>query len=164
MLAAAVRETTWNGTVEAGAVLGLAELADVRAIPPIADAARPERSEGLRRAAVVALGRAGALVEEGRKRVADELETLLDDSGFLVALEAVAAAETLGDSRLLPALDRLAVEAVDGRMRRDAMEAAMRIRKAEKVPAQVTGLREDLDELREDQRRLQEKIEALARP
>ena len=71
-----------------------------------------ERSEGLRRAAVVALGRAGALVEEGRKRVADELETLLDDSGFLVALEAVAAAETLGDSRLLPVLDRLAVEAV----------------------------------------------------
>ena len=40
----------------------------------------------------------------------------------------------------------------------------MRIRKAEKVPAQVKGLREDLDELREDQRRLQEKIEALARP
>ncbi len=164
VLAAAVGETTWNGTVEAGAVLGLAELADVRAIPLIADAARPQRSEGLRRAAVVALGRVGALVEEGRKRVADELETLLDDSGFLVALEAVAAAETLGDSRLLPVLDRLAVEAVDGRMRRDAMEAAMRIRKAEKVPAQVKGLREDLDELREDQRRLQEKIEALARP
>jgi aminopeptidase N len=164
VLAGAVKEKTWNGIVEAGAVVGLAELADVRALPAIADAARPEQSEGLRRAAVVALGRAGALVEEGRKRVADEIEALLDDNEFMVALEAVAAAESLGDARLLPTLDRLAVEAVDGRMRRDAMEAAMRVRKAEKVPAQVKGLREDLDELREDQRRLQEKIEALARP
>lgn len=163
VLAAAVKETTWNGTVEAGAVLGLSELADVRAIALIAAASRPERGEGLRRAAVIALGRIGGLVEEGRKRVADELEELLDDPSFLVALEAVSSAEALGDARLLPALDRLAVEAVDGRMRRDAMEAAMRIRKAEKIPAQVKGLREDLDELREDQRRLQEKIEALAR-
>jgi hypothetical protein len=48
-------------------------------------------------------------------------------------------------------------------MRRDAMEAAIRIRAAAKIPAQVKGMREDIDELREDQRRLQEKIEALAR-
>jgi hypothetical protein len=64
---------------------------------------------------------------------------------------------------LLPALDRLAQQAVDGRMRRDATEAAIRIRQAAKIPVQVKGLREDIDELREDQRRLQEKIEALAR-
>ena len=64
----------------------------------------------------------------------------------------------------MPGLDRIAQQAVDGRMRRDAMEAAIRIRAAAKIPAQVKGMREDIDELREDQRRLQEKIEALARP
>ena len=58
-------------------------------------------------------------------------------------------------------LDRLARQAVDGRMRRDAMEAAIRIRQAAKVPAQVKGLREDIDELREDQRRLQEKLSLI---
>jgi hypothetical protein len=43
------------------------------------------------------------------------------------------------------------------------MEAAIRIRKSAKVPMQVTALRDDINELREEQRKLQEKIEALAR-
>jgi aminopeptidase N len=163
VLAAALEGTTWNGTVEAGAVLGLAELADPRAMPLVVGASDARRSEGLRRAAVGALGRIGSLVVEERARVADELEERLDDPDFLVARDAILAAESLADLRLLPALDRLSQQAVDGRMRRDAMEAAIRIRKAAKIPAQVKGLREDLDDLREDQRRLQEKIEALAR-
>jgi aminopeptidase N len=163
VLCAAVKATTWNGTVEAGAVLGLAELADARAMAPIVDAMRPERSEGLRRAATAALGRIGALVEEERTRVVDELEERFGDPSFMVALDAIIAAESLSDVRLLPGLDRVAQQAVDGRMRRDAMEAAIRIRAAAKIPAQVKGMREDIDELREDQRRLQEKIEALAR-
>jgi aminopeptidase N len=163
VLAAAVERTTWNGTVEAGAVLGLAELADARAMGPIVDALRLERSEGLRRAAATALSRIGALVEEERTRVVDELEARFDDPNFMVALDAIIAAESLSDVRLLPGLDRIAQQAVDGRMRRDAMEAAIRIRAAAKIPAQVKGMREDIDELREDQRRLQEKIEALAR-
>ena len=58
-------------------------------------------AKGLRRAAVVAFGRVGALVEEERTRVVDELEELLDDSGFLVHSSAIAAAESLGDARLL---------------------------------------------------------------
>ena len=153
--------TSWNQTVEAGAALGLAELADSRAFPLLAKATEPQNGETLRRAAVMALARLGGLVQEERTRVVDELERRLDDSSFLVAIDAVNSAESLGDARLLPALDRLAVAANDGRMRRDAMEAAIRIRKGLKVPAQMRGLREDIDELREDQRRLQAKIEAL---
>ncbi|MGA8533295.1 MAG: HEAT repeat domain-containing protein, partial [Candidatus Tumulicola sp.] len=106
----------------------------------------------------------GQLVEEERTRAVAALEELLDDSTFHVQLAALRAAESLGDARLLPALDRLAQTAFDGRTRRDALEAAMRIREASKVPAQVRGMRSDIDELREDQRKLQEKIEALARP
>jgi aminopeptidase N len=155
--------TSWNQTVESGAALGLAELADARALPLLTQATAPERGDTLRRAAVMALARLGALVQEERTRVVDELERRLDDSSFLVSVAAVISAESLGDARLLPALDRLATAANDGRLRRDAMEAAIRIRKGEKVPAQVRGLREEIDELREDQRRLQAKIEALDR-
>ncbi len=164
ILAQAVRQRTWNGTVEAGAARGLAELADIRAIDPLIDATRLGKDEGLRRVAVGALGRAGALVEEARTRVVDALSQLLDDSMFLISLAAIAAAEALEDPRFLPALDRLAESGFDGRVRRDAAEAAMRIREAQKVPAQVSALRTDLDALREDQRKLQEKIETLARP
>ncbi|MGC1379537.1 MAG: M1 family aminopeptidase [Candidatus Baltobacteraceae bacterium] len=163
VLVAAAQERTWNGVVEAGAIRGLAELADPRAFAPILDACRPERSEGQRRAGVAALARIGTLVESERTRAADALLQHLDDEMFLVALEAIVGAQALGDARLLPALDRLADRGVDGRMRRHAAEAAMRVRDGAKVPTQVTALRDELNELREEQRKLQEKIEALAR-
>ncbi len=163
VLAAAAQRETWDSVVEGGAVAGLAELADPRVLPLLIDATRPERNEALRIAAVKALGRAGTLLENERTRVVGELEQRVDDTSFLVSIHAIAAAESLGDARFLPALDRLSDQAPDGRQRRDAMEAAIRIRKGAKVPTQVTALRDDIDELREEQRRLQEKIEALAR-
>ncbi len=163
VLASAARELTWNGTVESGAIHGLAELADARAMPLILDACAPEKGEGIRRAAVAALAHAGTLLESERARAVDALEQYVDDESFLVVIAAIGAAESLGDLRLIPSLERLGEQAVDGRVRRDAIEAAMRIRKGAKVPAQVRMLRDDIDELREEQRRLQEKIEALAR-
>ena len=162
-LAAAIARRTWNGTVEAGAARGLAELADARAIDLLLDAVRLGRDEGLRRATTGALARVGALVYPERTRVVDAIVQLLDDPMFLVQLAAIAAAESLEDPRALPALDRLAVSGFDGRVRRDAAEAAIRIREAQKVPSQVSALRSDLDTLREEQRTLQEKIEALSR-
>ncbi|HEY1656125.1 MAG TPA: M1 family aminopeptidase [Candidatus Tumulicola sp.] len=163
VLAAAVEERTWNGIVEGGAVRGLAELADARAFALVLAATRPERDDGLRRAAAVAVGRIGELVEEDRTRAVRALEDLLDDSAFLVQIAALGAAEKLGDARLLPALERLAQSAFDGRTRRDALEAAIRVRETLKIPAQVNGMRNDIDGLREEQRKLQEKIEALSR-
>lgn len=159
----AVRERTWNGTVEAGAVRGLAELADPRALDLIIAATQPGGDEGLRRAAAGALGRCGELMSEARTRVVDVLGSLVDDDFFLVQLAAISAAESLEDPRLTGALDRLSSSAFDARVRRDAAEAAVRIRESQKVPSQVTALRTDLDALREDQRKLQEKIEALSR-
>jgi aminopeptidase N len=163
VLSAAAQLRTWNSTVEAGAIRGLAELADPRALPILREASEPRQDEGLRRAAAGALARFGELVESARTDVVDALSILLDDEMFLVQLAAIVATETLGDARLLPMLDRLATSAFDGRSRRDAAEAAIRVREAAHVPAQVSSLRSDLDELREEQRKLQEKIEALTR-
>ncbi len=163
ILERAIRERTWNGTIEAGAARGLAELADQRAVDLLVDASRLGREEGLRRAAAAALARAGEVLAHERPRIVDALAQLLDDPMFLVQLAAIAAAESLGDERLVADLDRLSRSGFDGRVRRDAAEAATRIREAQKVPAQVTGLRSDLDALREEQQKLQEKIEALSR-
>jgi aminopeptidase N len=163
VLAGALRERTWNGTVEGGAATGLGELGDARAMPLVLDACRAENGDGMRRAAVAALGRIAALVEGERARAIDALDRLIDDPTFSVARVAIAAAESLGDPRLLPALGRVAAQGFDGRLRRDAAEAEMRIRRDSKVPAQVRILRNDIDELRAEQRKLQEKIEAIAR-
>ena len=163
MLVAAIGGRSWNGTVEAGAARGLAELGDARAGDALIGAIRLGVDEGLRRAAAGALARMGALVFPERSRIVDAIVQLLDDPMFLVQLAAIAAAESLEDARALPALDRLATSGFDGRIRRDAAEAAIRIREAQKVPSQVSALRSDLDTLREEQRTLQEKVEALQR-
>jgi aminopeptidase N len=162
-LVAAIGQRTWNGVVEAGAARGLAELADGRAVDVLLEAAQLGRDEGLRRATAGALARLGALVYQERARIMDAIVQLLDDPMFLVQVAAIGAAETLEDARALPALDRLTTSGFDGRVRRDAVEAAMRIREAQKVPSQVSAMRSDLDTLREEQRTLQEKIEALTR-
>lgn len=161
LLESVVRRSTWNGTVEAGAVEGLAELADPLAVPAIIVAASPERDEGLRSAAVFAMARASELLEGERPVLLDALERLLDDPMLIVALNAIDAAARTEDARLLPALDRLTHAAADGRARRHAAEAAMRIREGRSVPAAVTSLRSDLDELREQQQRLRESLDAI---
>ncbi|MBV9271221.1 MAG: HEAT repeat domain-containing protein [Candidatus Eremiobacteraeota bacterium] len=163
VLAAAIKGSSWNGIIEAGAARGLAELRDPRATGPLVEAASLGRDEGLRRAVVGALASQAQNVESERTRIVQVLEERLDDPMFLVQLAAIGAAETLEDPRLLRALDRLSHSAFDGRVRRDAMEAAIRIREAQRVPSQVNSLREDLDKLREEYRELQEKFETISR-
>jgi aminopeptidase N len=163
VLAKAIAGTSWNGTVESGAARGLGELGDTRATPLLIAATLPGRDESLRRAALGAIARSAELIESERSRLVEAVADRIDDRLFLVQVSAIAAAEKLADSRFLEALDRLAVSGFDGRIRRDAAEAAIRIRESQKVPAQVTGLRTDLDALREEHRKLQEQIEALSR-
>ncbi len=161
ILSAAVATNSWNGVIESGAAHGLGELADARAMPVLKDATQPGKEEALRRSALGALSRVGLLVEECRTGAVDAIGSRLADPMFLVSLAAIAAAERLGDRRLLDPLDRLN-HAFDGRIRRDAMEAAIRIREGQRVPAQVAGLRSDVDMLRDEHRKLQAKIEELS--
>jgi aminopeptidase N len=160
-LTAALGGVSWNETIEAGAARGLAELADERAFAALFEALEPQRGEGLRRAAVRALARLGALVDTVRTRAVAALEKTLSDPSYMVRVSAYAACETLADARLLAALDRLAVTENDGRLRRDAAEAALRIREAQKTPREVAALRTELDELRIEARTLRERLDAL---
>ena len=154
---------SWNGIVEAGAIRGLVELADQRATDVVIASTALGRDEGVRRAAAASIGRIGETIQSERTRVVDRLAELIDDPMFLVQLSAIGAAEALEDARLLPGLERLANAASDGRIRRDATEAITRINESKTVPAQVSSLRDDLDTVREEQRKIQEKLEALSR-
>jgi aminopeptidase N len=164
VLVGALNERSWNETIAAGAAKGLAELADARALEPLTAASRPDRPEPLRRAAVGALARLGTQVDAVRTAVVDALERALDDPSYLVRLSTYAASETLGDARLLPALDRLATAESDGRLRRDAAEAALRVRAAAKTPAELVRLREEVDRLRDDLNRLRDRDQPVEPP
>jgi hypothetical protein len=67
----------------------------------------------------------------------------------------------LGDARLLGELDRAAVRETDGRLRRSAAEAAIRVREAQSAPAELARLRTELDELRDDHRKMRERLDEL---
>jgi aminopeptidase N len=164
VLASALSGKSWNGTVESGAARGLGELVESRAVDLLIAATQPAKDESLRRAALGALARSGELSESDRPRIVEAIAQRMDDPMFLVQVSAILASQKLADPRFLGALDRLSYSGFDGRVRRDAAEAAIHIRESQKVPAQVTGLRTDLDALREEQRKLQEQIEAIARP
>jgi aminopeptidase N len=161
-LRAALDERSWNEVIASGAAGGLAELADPRALEPLVASSRPDRPEPLRRAAVGALARLGALVDAVRTAAVDALERALDDRSYVVRLSTYAAAEKLADARLLPALDRLATAETDGRLRRDAAEAAVRIRGAARTPPELVRLREEVDRLRDDVNRLRDRDQPVA--
>jgi aminopeptidase N len=159
----AARTTSWNGVIESGAALGLGELADPRATALLLDMTKPGRDVAARGAALVALARQAELLESERAAAVDAIAAALNDPSFFIARAGILAAEHLADKHLLESLDRLAQAGFDGRLRRDGADAAARIRDAQKTPAAVTGLRTDLDALREEHRKIQEKLDALSR-
>ncbi|MDQ6932162.1 MAG: M1 family metallopeptidase [Candidatus Eremiobacteraeota bacterium] len=158
-----LRYPSWNCVVGAGAARGLGELGDERAAQVLISQTLPGTQQPLRRAAIAALARLAELVESERSRVVFHVVEMLDDSDFLMQITCIEAAEKLTDVRFIPALSRLSETAFDGRVRRHAAEAILRIQEAQKIPPQVAGLREDVNSLREEQRKLQAKIEELAR-
>jgi len=160
-LSAGIVTPSWNETIASGALRGLGALADARALPLLLDAQQAQRAEPLRRAAVGAVAELGTLVDTVRTQAVEAVESALRDRAYLVRLSAYAAAEKLGDARLLPALDRLAETESDGRLRRDAAEAAIRVREEQTKPAELARLREEVDKLREESRSLRERLELL---
>ena len=161
VLVAAAGEPSWNETIAAGAVRGLGALADARALPVLEAALDPARHQALRRAVVHALADLGALVDSVRTQAAEAVCRALDDADFLVRTSACAAAERLADVRLLPALDRIAQGERDGRLRRHAAEAAIRVREAQSKPAELARLRDEVERLRAESRALRERLDGL---
>jgi aminopeptidase N len=160
-LVAAAGEPSWNETIAAGAVRGLGALADARALPVLQHALDPARHQSLRRAAVHAVADLGALVDSVRTEAAEAVIGVLDDADFLVRTSACAAAERLADARLLPALDRIAQGERDGRLRRHAAEAAIRVREGQSKPAELARLRDEVGQLRAESRALRERLDGL---
>jgi aminopeptidase N len=160
-LVTAIAVPSWNETIAAGAVRGLGSLADPRALPVLVESAVSGRHEALRRAAVSALAQLGMLADATRTGAVDAIGRALYDHSYMVRVAAIAAAERIADRRLLRAMDRLAESEADGRLRRDAAEAAIRIREEQSKPAAVVELREELDVMRAEVRSLRERLDEL---
>jgi aminopeptidase N len=162
-LHAALEVASWTDVIASGAARGLAELDDPRAVTAIVAATASSRGDVLRAEALRALGRAAQTNDFARGTAVDRIVACLDDESFMVRRAAISAARKAEDRRALAALERIAAAGEDGRLRRNASEAAHAIRKASATPAQVAQLQTELESLRADYRLLLERLDATKR-
>ncbi|MBI3726085.1 HEAT repeat domain-containing protein [bacterium] len=156
------RRESWNDVIRQGAIDGLAALRDPRALPVVSRWTAYGKDTATRAAAARALG---SLADTGgettRKDALDRLSELTRDKELRVKIAAVAGLETTGDSRALSPLDVASSRDSDGRVRRLARESAARLREGTEGGARVLKLREDLDQSREDARKVKDRLERL---
>ncbi|HEV2907735.1 MAG TPA: M1 family aminopeptidase [Candidatus Eremiobacteraceae bacterium] len=157
LLRKALGKDSFNDVVRSGALTGFAALGDERAIPILLEWTTYGRSGFARRAAVHALSKLG----ERRKDVIEALIALLRDKQLRVRLAAVDALGRMNALDALTELDRLAGSDVEGRLRSMAMEAAQKIRAGTQQSDELKRLREDVDQLRASNARLQSRLAEL---
>jgi aminopeptidase N len=157
----ATRES-WNDVIRTHAIEGLAATRDPRALALVKPFAAYGKDMGTRGAAARALG---ALADSGgeasRKPAIDALSDLVRDKELRVRFAAVSALEAVGDARGLGPLDQAGANDQDHRVRRLAREAAGRVREGTEGGARVTRLREDLDQSRDEARKMRDRLERL---
>ncbi|NMO16504.1 peptidase M1 [Pyxidicoccus fallax] len=159
MLEPVTARPSFQDVIAVGAMDGLAESQDPAAFPIAVARTAYGQPRGLRRSATNAVAKLAEVA--GRKREAvDLLAELLRDPLFRVQMGVFEAGRTLGDRRLIAALEGTPLE--DPRARRAARETIRTLREGEPQAREVAALREELDRLKEETRALRERLEGLA--
>jgi len=159
-LSRAMRKTSFNDVVRVHALAGYGELGDERAIAIALEWTSYGRSIFARRAAIAALAEFG----DRRKDVVDAVIALLHDKQLRVRLAAVDALGKMNAAAALHELDHLATLDVDGRLASAAVEAAQKIRAGTAQSDELRRLRQDVDELRAANAKLQERLAEVGSP
>jgi aminopeptidase N len=132
---------SWADVVRGGAIDGLANLRDERAVPHVVARTRYGYPTRGRRAAISALPK---LASDRKAR--ETLEDLLEEKDPYLRVDVVRAIGDLGDSKARGALTRQLDRDLDGRVRRRIREALRDLGGASRREAD--RLREELDALR----------------
>jgi aminopeptidase N len=147
--------------VRVGCIDGLVELREERGLEAIAEwvpYGKPVRS---RPPALLALGRLAPFFDGRKKQVADDVSAYLDDPDFRVRTAAANTLRALRDPSFAPLLDRMAERELDGRGIRVAREVAQALRKGADTAEEMRRLRDDFEQLRDENARLRSRVEKL---
>jgi aminopeptidase N len=147
--------------IRAHALTGLAELRDERGIDIAVAYTTYGRPPRARVAAIGALARLGEIKESRRAEVFDHLVAFESDHEFMVRMRLPGAFEDLRESKAISVLRRMADRAVDGRVRRRAEQAIEALHQGKSRSDESRLMREDLDKLRDENKKLQERLDKL---
>jgi aminopeptidase N len=174
ILKAALGRDSWQDVVRRAAVTQFRTLGDTRAVKLMLPLTRAGVETQTRREALETAGFLGGKLEDHdarRKDVRARLTDALGDSFLRVRQSAVRGLRDLGDAEAVPALERLAGSDVDRGLEADARSAVEVIRKGEgartsreELNRQMDRLRHASDEMKQEIRRLQDRLEALGSP
>ena len=104
VLADTIKQESWQGTVRAGVISGLAALRDARAIDIGLKYAQPGNPPAVRIASIELLSQVG----KGNDKAYEMFVSALKDSSLQIRFSAVQALGLLGDARAIPALEEMA--------------------------------------------------------
>jgi aminopeptidase N len=157
----AMKKESLNDAIRVGALAGLADLKDERALPIALEWTRDGKSNPVRGAATAQLGKMGQLSDKSKDAAYDRLVELLPDEWLRVRLNAAAALAELKLPKAVAELERTRSRDLDGRVVRAAREAIARIREGADKGDEIKKLREDFDRLTEDNRALRDRLDKL---
>lgn len=147
-LSAHLAVPSWQDTIAGGALRGLAELGDERAVEIVIRSASDERATWLRTAALAAIPRLYATLDRRHASLVDTVVRALDDPLHEMRRVAIATAGKLAERSASASLLRIANDPGEGMFQRAAADAAAQIENAARAPADLDRLRRDIDGLR----------------
>ncbi len=153
---------SWGDWVRQRALEALAETEDATVLDTLIEHTANRFPDRTRAAAAGALGHLADAVEKVRRAAVDRLIELLTEDGFRTQTAAVHALAHAGDPRAESALSLVHDTAADGRNRRSAYEALVRIRRGRTTEQGLSAVRRRLDELAEENAKLRERVDRLA--
>jgi aminopeptidase N len=164
-LVAAIDRPSWNEIIRGGVFQGLAALGDPKAVPVLVgwlDRAKPIQARAAAAGALGALASNHRLDSgEARQQMVQGLLGALDDPWPPVRRAAARALAAMRETGALAALDQMASRELDGALVRAARLAARDIREGKGPADEVRQLRNDFDEIKEENRKLRERLETL---
>jgi aminopeptidase N len=154
----AMRKESQNDVIRAQTLMGFADLKDERALPIALEWTKRGKSNPVRGAATIVLGRLGQLSDRAKDQAYDRLVELLADDWLRVRLNAIAALVELKETKAIAELERARARDLDGRVIRSAREAIQRLREGADKGEEVRKLRDDLEKLQEENRTLKDRL------
>jgi aminopeptidase N len=164
-LVSLVERPSWNELIRAGVFAGLGELGDPRSVDVLAvwaaDRAKPMDARVGALVGLRLLAATGRVEGEAKVRAVDAALAGLSDPWELAVLAAAGALRAWGDARAIHALERVVSSNPDERIVRAARESSLALRRGATRSAEARQLRGDLDALREENRTLRTRLDAL---
>ncbi len=141
----------WNEVVRSGAITGLSKITtSAQAADLILEYSKPGVPQPLRLTAIRSLGAVSTgQTTEKLGEILEQLKAIASESFFLTQVAVVGALSQMQTAQAIDILNTLAAQTPDGRVRRRAEEAVLKVQKNIGADKAVKELRQEIDQLKQ---------------